>query len=215
MRCTSRLPALALLACLAAEAQFSGRIAGSVVDASGAAVPGAEVLLYLSGGSKPLLSTKTTGEGLWRFIGVRSAYYDLSVSAKGFATSTLRDIAVDPARETDLKIKLELPVVAQNVTVSAGAQTVETGTAEVAGTVSMEQVHKLPVLDRDPLALIQTQAGVAYNGNSYTVINGQRTSYANMTLDGINIQDNYIRDNALDYSPNKLLLGQVRELTLV
>ena len=36
-----------------------------------------------------------------------------------------------------------------------------------------------------------------------------------MTLDGINIQDNYIRDNALDYTPNKLLIGQVRQMTLV
>ena len=39
------------------------------------------------------------------------------------------------------------------------------------------------------------------------MINGLRTSYSNMSLDGINIQDNYIRDNALDYSPNKLRSG--------
>src|ERR1051326_4197759 len=36
-----------------------------------------------------------------------------------------------------------------------------------------------------------------------------------MTLDGINIQDNYIRDNALDYSPNKLRVSQVRQLTMI
>src|SRR6185312_16488069 len=67
----------------------------------------------------------------------------------------------------------------------------------------------------DPLALVQTQAGVVSNGISDTVINGMRTSYTNMTLDGINIQDNYIRDNGLDYTPNKLLTSQVREMTLV
>src|SRR5262249_21600265 len=73
----------------------------------------------------------------------------------------------------------------------------------------------LTILERDPLGLIQTQPGVVSNGNSTTVINGLRTSYSTVTLDGINIQDNYIRDNALDYTPNKLLLGQVRQLTLV
>ena len=62
---------------------------------------------------------------------------------------------------------------------------------------------------------MQTKPGVASNGNSTTVINGLRTSYSNMTLDGINIQDNYIRDNALDYSPNKLRVGQVRQMTLI
>ena len=35
-----------------------------------------------------------------------------------------------------------------------------------------------------------------------------------MTLDGINIQDNYIRTNAVDFSPNLLLLDQVAEMTL-
>ena len=79
----------------------------------------------------------------------------------------------------------------------------------------MEEIRNLPILDRDVLSVIQTQPGVAYNGNSYTVINGLRTSYSNVTLDGINMQDNYIRDNALDYLPNKLLIGQVRRMTIV
>ena len=79
----------------------------------------------------------------------------------------------------------------------------------------MEEIRNLPILDRDALSIIQTQPGVAYNGNSNTVINGLRTSYSDLTLDGINIQDNYIRDNALDYTPNKLLIGQVRQMTLV
>src|SRR5260370_10703290 len=36
-----------------------------------------------------------------------------------------------------------------------------------------------------------------------------------MSLDGINIQDNYIRDNAWDYTTNKLRVGQVRQMTLI
>jgi hypothetical protein len=79
----------------------------------------------------------------------------------------------------------------------------------------MEDIRSLPILDRDPLGVLQTQPGVVSNANSPTVINGLRTSYSDITLDGINIQDNYIRDNALDYTPNKLLLGQVRQMTLV
>ena len=35
-----------------------------------------------------------------------------------------------------------------------------------------------------------------------TLCNGQRQSFSNMTLDGINIQDNYIRTESLDYTPN-------------
>ena len=91
----------------------------------------------------------------------------------------------------------------------------QTTNAEISQTVSMEEIRNLPILDRDVLSVIQTQPGVVYNGNSYTVINGLRTSYSDVTLDGINVQDNYIRDNALDYLPNKLLMGQVRQMTIV
>jgi len=79
----------------------------------------------------------------------------------------------------------------------------------------MQEIDKLPLLDRDPLGLVQMMPGVVQQGNSATVINGLRTSYSNMTLDGINIQDNYLRDNALDYTPNRILLGQIRQMTLV
>jgi len=47
-----------------ANAQVSGRISGSVVDASGAAVGSADVELFLAGGEKPLMVSKTTAEGL-------------------------------------------------------------------------------------------------------------------------------------------------------
>ena len=47
-----------------AHAQMSGRISGSVVDTSGAAVGGADVELFLAGGQKPLLVSKTSADGL-------------------------------------------------------------------------------------------------------------------------------------------------------
>jgi hypothetical protein len=204
------------LGALPAAAQFSGRLSGSVVDASGAAVPGATVNLYLAGGAKPLLTTTTSSDGLFNLLGVRPADYDLSVEAQGFLKATIRGITVDAAREIPVpQIKLALASVTQSIDVTAGAQVVEITNAEVSNTISTEDIRNLPILDRDPLGLLQTQPGVSSNGNSFTVINGLRTSYSNLTLDGINIQDNYLRDNALDYSPNKLLLGQVRQMTLV
>ncbi len=72
-----------------ANAQMSGRISGAVIDATGAAVGGADVELYLAGGQKPLLVSKTSAEGLYNFIGVRPAEYDLSISAKGFPEDTV------------------------------------------------------------------------------------------------------------------------------
>src|SRR5450755_4579842 len=83
-------------------AQVSGRLTGSVADASGAAVAGAAVNLLLPGGSKPVLATVTTPEGLFSFTGVRPTSYDLVVESKGFLRYSLRRVKVDPARETSL-----------------------------------------------------------------------------------------------------------------
>ncbi len=216
MRVFGGVVILGLLTGFPAAAQFSGRVSGSVVDASGAAIPGARVDLLLAGGKKPLLSINTSTDGLFHLIGVRPADYDLIVTAQGFVTAILRGMVVDAARETAIpQIKLAVATVTQSVDVTAEAEGVEISNAEVSGTITMQEIQSLPILDRDVLAVLQTQPGVASNGNSTTVINGLRTSYSNVTLDGINIQDNYIRDNALDYSPNKLLMGQVRQMTLI
>src|SRR5260370_3280855 len=197
---------LALLALVAGScvAQVAGRISGSVTDSSGAAIPGATVNLLLPGGSKPLLATVTTPEGLFSFTNVRPESYDLTVDAKGFLKYTLRGVKVDPARETSLaKFQLDVAAVTQSIDVTANVQTVQTSNAEIATTVTNEQVRRLPMLDRDPMSLISTQAGVSSNVDDI-VINGTRSSFSNVTLDGINIQDNFIRTGGLGYQPKRL-----------
>ena len=195
---------------------MSGRVTGRVVDSTGAAVPAAEVSLYLAGGSKPLMQAKTAADGTYNIIGIRPADYDVAVEAPGFVKAMLPGITVDAARETPIpQITLQLASVTFKVDVNSAEVPVEVANAEVSGTVTMDEIRNLPLLDRDVLGIMQTQPGVASNGNSATVINGLRTSYSNMTLDGVNIQDNYIRDNALDYAPNKLRVSQVRQVTLI
>ena len=81
-------------------------------------------------------------------------------------------------------------------------------------TVDAEQIRRLPLLDRNPLRLIATQAGVGSNRNGASVVNGQRSSFTNVTFDGANIQDNYSRSNGVDFTPNFLVLDQVAELTV-
>ena len=99
------------------------------------------------------------------------------------------------------------------MTVEGGADLVRTAGAEITDTVEKEQIEDLPILDRDPINLLKWQAGVSQNNRAETVINGQRQSFSNLTLDGINIQDNYIRSDSLDYTPNLLLMSQVGEFT--
>lgn len=197
-------------------AQASGRISGSVTDASGAAIPGATVELFLPGGTTPQIKVETSADGNFAMAGVRPETYFLQISSKGFRTEILRNLKVDTSVELSLKaIKLEISATAETIEVSAESATVQTASAEVSTTVTNAQLRLLPSLNRSPIALLLTQAGVTSNARTNTTINGLRPSFSNITLDGINIQDNFIRTNTLDFQPNLLLLDQVAEATLV
>ena len=205
---------LLLIVSASASAQVTGRVTGSVADSSGASVPKATVNLSLHGGKRPLLTTTTNTQGLFSLETVRPETYDVSVEAPGFQPYKLENVAVDPSRTLDLPaITLTLATTATSVEVSASVQTVQTTSTEISNTVTMDQIRRLPVGDRDPLAFIATQAGVASTQFSVN-INGQRESFSNVTLDGVNIQDNYLRDNGLSFTPNLLLLDQVQEFTV-
>ncbi len=203
-----------LLFPLLSNAQVNGRVTGSVVDPTGASVPKATVSLMLHGGKRVLLSTLTNQDGGFSIESIRPELYDLTVEADGFQPYRLENVKIDPARATDLAtLKLSLATTAMSVEVQSNAETVQTTSTEISTTVSAEQIRRLPVGDRNPLGFIATQAGVG-SSQFATSINGQRESFSTVTLEGVNIQDNYLRDNDLDFTPNLLLLDQVKEFTI-
>jgi len=196
-------------------AQVTARLTGSVVDPTGLAVPSAAVDIYLPGGARPIISTVATAEGLFTFTGVAAGTYDVVVTQQGFRKNTERGVVLSAGQETSLAaIRLEVGSVTETVEVNGTAQTVQTTNAEISSSVTRSQVRDLPILNRSPQGFVTTQAGVSLGRGGDSVINGQRTSFTNVTLDGINIQDNFIRTNAVDFSPNLLLLDQVAEFTI-
>jgi len=201
--------------CGAALAQVGGRLTGSVVDQSGASIVDAAVNLYLADGKTPVFSTRTSSDGIFDFNSVRPGTYRLEVKAPGFNTYAQNNVAIDPVRQTSLAaIKLDIQSGTQTVEVTSSAATVDTNTVEVSNTVTQSQVMNLPVLDRQVNNLFYTQPGVNANGRADTAINGLRAQNTNVTLDGVNVQDNFIRINGIDYIPNKLTIGEVSELTV-
>jgi len=204
---------LALLAC-AAFSQDAARLTGSVVDSSGAPVQGAKVELSLTGTTTPLSRVLTNDRGLFTFPGLRPGSYELAVDAAGFRRQTVRDLRLETGRERSLNaVKLEIGAVTEAVEVVADAAAIQTSNAEVSTTVTNEQISRLPVFNRSPLGLITTQAGVT-SGRGPTTINGMRVSFSNVTFEGVNIQDNAVRTNNLDFLPNLLLMDQVAEMTI-
>ncbi len=165
-----------------------GRINGTVSGPDGL-LPGATVTIT-DNQTKRTFTTTTSDSGAYQFEQLAFGTYTLKVTASGFKTYVANELKIDANRAYTLNPKLELGDVTAEVTVQAGAEIVNSSNSELSTTVSPKQVLDLPINGRNPLALLNLQAGVNATSNS---INGQRSSSVNYTRDGINVQDNFIR----------------------
>lgn len=192
----------------------TGRLAGVVLDATGASIPGASVTVR-SESTGATVELETSVAGSFNVTSLVPGMYTIEVMADGFRKYTVNGQKVDVALATSLPpITLELGPSTEVVVVEGDVARVQTSNAEVTSIVTSDQIQELPLIGRDPLSFVSLQAGVAYGGAANTVINGQRTSYSNVTLDGINIQDNFIRNNALDFLSSRTLIDQVAEFAV-
>lgn len=193
---------LAFGSLLAVAQNSAGRIVGTVAGPDGA-IPGATITV-VDNQTKKERTAVSSGEGAFVIPQLDAGTYTVTVTAQGFKTFTASDVKVDAGREYPLTASLEVGGVTENVTVVAGAETVNASNGELNNTVSPTQIQELPLDGRNPLALIPLQAGTARaTGGSVTYVNGQRTSFTNITRDGINVNDNFIRANATDFSPER------------
>jgi Carboxypeptidase regulatory-like domain len=193
-------------------------IVGTVLDPQGLPIEGATVTLS-NVGTNYTYTTTSSSTGAYRFDRLDAAVYRVTVTTASFRVAVVDNIKLDAATDYSVPpVKLEVGPKTETITVEAGAEVVNTTDTEVSSTVEKKQIDDLPILDRNVIALLGLEAGVNNSGPggpTDTVIGGQRTTYSNMTLDGINIQDNFIRENALDFSPNYPFSSQAQEFTVV
>jgi hypothetical protein len=195
----------------------TGTILGTVRDAQGLSMAGATVTLA-NEGTAQTLTDKTSSLGVFQFSHLNAGVYQIEVSSPGFKNSDVTGIKLDASTEYSVPpIVLQVGAITDTISVEADANLVRTAGAELTDTVTREQIQELPILDRDPIRLLSLQAGVAQNNRSGAVVNGLRSSFNNLTLDGINIQDDFertgVNSGAVSYTPNLLLMSQVGEFT--
>lgn len=206
---------VAVAAAAGATAQVpTGSIVGTVKDVQGLAVEGAKVTLT-NQGTNYTYNSITGSTGGYQFDHIDFGIYRVTATKDGFKNGVIQNIKLDASTQYSVPpITLELGATTESIVVNSGAELVQTTSAELTQTVEKQQIEDLPILDRNPLALVALEAGVNQNGRAVTVIDGQRESFANVTIDGINVQDNFIRTNTLDFLPNLPFNSQAAEFTI-
>jgi hypothetical protein len=198
----------------AASAQATlGSLTGVVRDSQDAVLPGATVTLT-NKGTNSTQSAVTNESGAYTFPQLPFGTYTVAVALAGFKTQTYDDVIINVGREYTLPVQLAVGAIEETVLVVAGTSLLST-TPEVSTTIFQQQVLDIPLLNRDITNLIKLQAGVqGISNRRETGINGGRPSWTQVTLDGINIQDNFIRVNGLDFLPNRPTSDNVAEISI-
>src|SRR5689334_24608808 len=194
----------------------STRVSGVVKDTAGATVPGAKVTL-IDTSTKDQKTATTSEEGTFQIADVRVGTYVVTVEANGFKKLQVNNI----------EAHVDVPVVLNNLVLEAGAITetvsvtaseaqtlIHTEDAKLTTVVDVRQVQDLPLNGRNPINIAGGLAGVNTNTNiRQSVINGLRGSFSNITWDGIEINDNLVRTDAL-FGVNTPSVASVAEFSV-
>jgi Carboxypeptidase regulatory-like domain len=183
-----------------------GTISGEVVDAGGAVVAQAEVLIRNdeTGSERKLL----TGEsGTFSAPSVAVGVYTVSVSRDGFAPLERTGIAVTVGQNVQLHLALTVGNVQETVSVADTPSVVDTSTLQVQGLVDERQVKELPLNGRSFDQLIQLNpASVSYTTQRSGGVGTSNSSVGNMySVSGRRPQDNLFLLNGIEYTGASLI----------
>jgi hypothetical protein len=191
---------LILLAALNLSAQtFRGGIVGTVMDATGAAIAGAQVTV--TNVDTGLTRTTVTGpDGNYAVTELPLGHYKVSVSQPGFKTQTASGVRVEVSANARVDVKLSPGQVQETVNVTAEVPIVDTTGNTLGGTIEAREAERLPVNGRDFTKLLTLVPGANADPSSVNdaagsfglfTINGNRGRSNNYLLDGTDMNDGY------------------------
>jgi hypothetical protein len=183
--------ALFLASALAGFSQVTttARMDGTVTDPSGAAVPGAKVDVVQTATGQTLHAT-TDEKGYWALPSLQTGSYQVTVSHEGFKSATNQNVVIDAGVPATVNITLTVGATTETVEVTAGAEIVQTDSSTVSSTLQGRQINDLPFTSHNVTELIASQPGTQNpSGVRYSNINGLPQTSINITIDGINVQD--------------------------
>ena len=189
---------LALVTCqIVIQAQSTtGSISGTVTDQTGAIVPGANVTVKGEAGQQYTAVTK--GDGVYTIPGVPAGTptYTVTITAPSFKTAVIQNVKVDVATPATVNAQLEPGNINETVVVASGAEVLQTETATVGTTITGRQILETPIQSRDALDLVTTLPGTTTTGVVRTSsINGLPKSALTIQIDGVDVQDNFLKSS--------------------
>ncbi len=202
-----------LLCASLAFGQATTSISGTITDASGATVPRAGLELTNTETNQARTGV-ANDEGAYSFTQLQPGTYRLNVKAPGFNAVSLEDIRLLVGSPATQNVQLEIGTVSNTIAVTAEATQLNTVDSSLGNAFGTKPIMQLPLEGRNVVGLLSLQPGVSYVGSnentganetasasgtalaSYRTgnVNGGKSDQANVTLDGVDVNDQQNRD---------------------
>jgi len=190
---TLTLAIILLLSALLFGQGYFGTVSGGLTDATGAVVQGAKVTL-LDEQKGYQFTTTSNNEGRYLFASIPPGSYTVTAEMKGFEKTVRTHIKLNVSENPTANLTLRVAAAAEKVEVEAQTTTIATEDAVTGQVIDRRFINDMPLINRSVMNLTYLAPGVTdaddqcsevqgCTGTNF-VINGSRTSGADVLLDG-------------------------------
>src|ERR1700735_356987 len=149
---------------LSAQSPF-GSISGTVADASGAAVPDAQVTLT-SAATSAKQNYTTGGDGLYSFVNLNPGEYRLDVEKAGFKHVKREALVVQWQQAVRIDVAMEVGAVSQTVEVTAETPLLTPTSTSLGQVIDQRETNEIPLNGRNVFALITLSPAAVAGGSA-------------------------------------------------
>jgi len=188
----SAIKRLAVLVCVISACGWSqiitSSIVGNVTDASGGAVPEAQITVANTG-TGITFKTVADSSGAYSVPNLQFGTYEVTATKPGFKTFRTSGIQVQASQSVRVDIQLAVGEAQQSVTVTGEATLVQTESPTIGGTITTRQMEELPFAQQSIEYLLALVPGAQVNGQSPQTGGGTHWGSFNFTINGTQAND--------------------------
>ncbi|MGD0457037.1 MAG: carboxypeptidase regulatory-like domain-containing protein [Terriglobia bacterium] len=183
---------------------YSSGIEGTVVDPSGALIPGATVTITDT--RLGVVKTTTTNQaGYFRIDTIAASTYTVQIQVTAFKTWVQKGLTLQVGEIRTLAPVLQVGAVSTNVTVTALQQSVDLVSAKTGATIAESTVSEIPLAGQNIFGLVALAPGITGAGGGTTSYDNYTNEYAiNINAAGLRQEQNgYMIDGAYTDTPSR------------
>jgi hypothetical protein len=180
------------MSALAFSQASSGSISGTILDSTGAVMPGA-TLTATNTATGVLTTVLSNNAGVYSFASLMPGTYEVAAEMPGFQTKTYTDVQLGNAAQLRLNFTLEIGELEQTVVVSVAGERLLLESSSSVGDVLPETiVRELPLTSQNVLDLSKVMGGVIQTNDAIfgegMGMGGGGTTFAGVSPVNVNVQ---------------------------